>query len=144
MDNYKKKVSKVLNDYLIPDLANIVTSYLSCQKCKIYYQGFIRCICDNYMCKCQPREKCADCNKIICKRCKNTNFCCRKSDLACSFCNRCYWGNNDIEEYNCLFENCLTTSCNKCFDRFGGLCRGHYLLRKYNKNHPKLSGIEGS
>ena len=134
----KKKICQVLDDYLIPDLTNIVIHYLSCSKCKSYNNGWKKCICGDYMCNCLPRTKCDRCEKIICQRCNDLKMCCNRINVLCGYCHSYIF-----DKFICIFGNCRETICSKCFHKFGGLCRGHKLLKKYEPNNIEFKGVIG-
>ena len=140
----EKIISEILNDYLIPDLTNIVLEYSRCNKCKTYLQGKLKCICSNYMCCCNGTNICKKCEKVICNNCNKSKYCCyNKNQHSCSFCFTSIDGYEQNQKHVCLFKNCKTNMCKKCWYKFKGLCRGHILLKINNKDHPEFQGIIG-
>ena len=137
------KIKNILDEYLIPDLSNIVVNHLKCQKCKILNEGIIRCICGNYMCKCHPMDNCPCCKKIICHDCCTKSYCCNRDKDFCDYCNQ-YMGRFIKINHICLFDKCKTNMCKKCWNRFGGLCRGHKLLKIHKPHHKVFKGLLGT
>lgn len=136
----QKKIYDILDKYLIPDITDIVLKYLSCPKCKVYYNGWNKCICRSYMCECNIRTKCNDCEKIICQECNNLKVCCNETDMLCGYCKNYIY---NIDNCICIFGDCDKNICKNCFEKFNGLCRGHKLLKKYEPEHKEFDGIIG-
>lgn len=143
-----EEIINILNYHLIPDISNIVIKYITCKTCKTLLNGKIRCSCSKYMCKCNGQTKCNICHKIICTNCRNHKYCCYENikkytykSIFCSYCSDFYrYSSNGLNSHICLFEDCQTRMCNKCWLKFQGLCRGHLLLKIH---HPDLSFFEG-
>ena len=142
----ENKILSELDNYLIPDLANIVTDFMKCQKCKTFLEGKIKCECKEYMCKCNPHVVCGYCEKVTCHKCYKRNWCCKTNCRdCCNYCGKCF-----PYEYNskniglCLFENCQEKICTNCSKQFKHLCRGHLLLRIHYPNKDVFEGLLGT
>ena len=134
-----KTVKECLDKKYIPDLSNIITSFLICQKCKVLYSGLNKCECLEYMCDCLPKTECNNCEKIVCKNCLDSCKCClTRYQILCHYC--CKVIHN---EGICIYKNCQERLCKKCTSKFNNLCRGHLLLRLHNPDHDDFQGLEG-
>lgn len=143
----ENNIIEILDKYLITDLSKIIIKYITCPKCKIPLGGKIKCICSKYMCKCNGQTICTVCNKIVCTECRIRKLCCYQNihkyhkSILCSYCSSFYgYVCNGLDSHVCLFENCKTNMCKKCWYKFKGLCRGHLLLKIHN---PHLKFFEG-
>ena len=137
-------VKKELDKFLISDLINIIIQYIQCKECKNLVDGKIRCICGNYMCKCNGQNICKYCKKVICNECLNKHLCCYivKDPILCTYCSAVFssWTNNNTGHI-CLFEDCQDRMCKKCWRKFGNLCRGHILLKIKFPKRIEFKGI---